>query len=138
MKNKLKKDPALIVVGVLESIIYPLIATAILLSLPNLSLADHLPSSAIPSLLLLAFVILFLTNRCRQAFEYALSNLEDREMALLLNIRDKLSKGEMVTQEMISNSIEESAKVDKFYSGIYGKERILVCAAKEVKLNKKM
>lgn len=129
--NNVKRTKLSVVVAIFESLVFPLLVTALFFSLPDTALHNSAPPLTVMNILLAVVCILKFTEIYRNIAGNEIKKAEDEEMASLLRIRDMVSRGDIVTQDIIKESFELSEKSEEINIKLSGQKKVLGVAAKK-------
>lgn len=129
--NNVKRTKLSVVVNIFEALVFPLLVTALFFALPDTTLHDSASPFTVMNILLTVIFILKFTESYRRVTNNEITKAEDKEIASLLKIRDMVSRGEVVTQDLIRESFELSKEAEECNIKLTGQKRVLVVAARK-------
>lgn len=129
--NNVKRTKLSVVVTIFESLIFPLLVTALFFSLPDTALHNSAPPLTVMSILLTVIFVSRLTESYRRIVNNEITKAEDKEMASLLRIRDMALKGQIINQDVVRESFEFSKEAEECSIKLTGQKRVLAVAAKK-------
>lgn len=129
--NNAKRTKLSVVVTIFESLVFPLLVTALFFSLPDTALHNAAPPLTVMNILLAVVCVLKFTEIYRNITGNEIKKAEDEEMASLLRIRDMVSRGDIVTHDIIKESFELSEKSEEINIKLSGQKKVLGVAAKK-------